>query len=725
MDRRSRSFKILTLAQQPTSVLNERRNVENENYFIEATEVDLQSAIVALTEEIEITNQLFEQEGAGNDLSPSLINNAIHETEQTEDNHFVAEEPANLLEQVKNTANYTRRKDEEKMSHNPEEVDNNSTDPTYQMDTSEDENDPNIANVRKRKKKRLSDPTSWKYNINKKNREKGTVYMGRKENKFDVMKNERAMKERCQCVHKLTKMGNEMSIQCYKLTNEDRKSIFFKFWYLSWAEKKRYVSARVYKKSTKRARNRNDPEVSQRTSSYTYLLRTTKEQIRVCKVMFCNTLGVSIRTISEWVKNELTSPAKNDQDQHTTTSAEKRHDRFKQEKIKLKRFLDYLPKLESHYCRKSSTKLYLEPLFKAKSEVYALYRDWCVEEKINPLCSATFSNTFEDLNLSLFMPKKDECDVCVGYKTKNVEETVYMEHIAKKEEARAAKANDKNSKNRVFTMDLQSVLLCPRSNVSALYYRTKLIVHNFTIFDMHSKDGYCYLWHEGEGELGANCFASIISNFLINEVIPQLEPTQQIILFSDGCSAQNRNCTLSNALLNLAIEKQVCIIQKYLEKGHTQMECDSMHSTIERKLRRRTINVPADYVSLCKLARKNPKPYHVSYLDHTFFKDYSKLNLIKSIRPGYKVGDPTVNNLRALKYNSDGQIEFKIKHSEEYEVMPMRLKKNLNKGVPNNSLPALYSEPLKIKNEKFEHLMFLKKSLEKDYHNFYDNLRHE
>ncbi|KAB0802803.1 hypothetical protein PPYR_04989 [Photinus pyralis] len=155
------------------------------------------------------------------------------------------------------------------------------------------------------------------------------------------------------------------------------------------------------------------------------------------------------------------------------------------------------------------------------------------------------------------------------------------------------------------------------------------------------------------------------------------------------------------------------------------MECDSMHSTIERKLRRRTINVPADYVSLCKLARKNPKPYHVSYLDHTFFKDYSKLNLIKSIRPGYKVGDPTVNNLRALKYNSDGQIEFKIKHSEEYEVMPMRLKKNLNKGVPNNSLPALYSEPLKIKNEKFEHLMFLKKSLEKDYHNFYDNLRHE
>lgn len=238
-------------------------------------------------------------------------------------------------------------------------------------------------------------------------------------------------------------------------------------------------------------------------------------------------------------------------------------------------------------------------------------------------------------------------------------------------------------------MDLQSVLLCPKSNVSALYYRTKLIVHNFTVFDLHSKDGYCFLWHEGQGELSANCFSSIICNSLINNVIPQLEPMQPIILYSDGCSAQNRNCALSNALLNLALEKHVCIIQKYLEKGHTQMECDSMYSTIERQLKGRTSNLPADYASLCKLGRKNHRPYEVSYLDYTFFKDFSKLNLIKSIRPGFKVGDPTVNNLRALKYNTDGKIQFKIIHSEEFQDMPMRLKPNSN-YVSIESLPLLY-----------------------------------
>lgn len=85
--------------------------------------------------------------------------------------------------------------------------------------------------------------------------------------------------------------------------------------------------------------------------------------------------------------------------------------------------------------------------------------------------------------------------------------------------------------------------------------------------------------------------------------------------------------------MSLALEKGVTIIQKYLEKGHTQMECDSMHSTIERKLKGKIINVPADCVAACKSARKNPKPYEVTYLSHDYFKNYSTLNLIKSIRP--------------------------------------------------------------------------------------------
>lgn len=41
---------------------------------------------------------------------------------------------------------------------------------------------------------------------------------------------------------------------------------------------------------------------------------------------------------------------------------------------------------------------------------------------------------------------------------------------------------------------------------------------------------------------------------------------------------------MSNALIELAVEKNTIIEQKYLEVGHTQMEVDSIHSSIERKL---------------------------------------------------------------------------------------------------------------------------------------------
>lgn len=67
----------------------------------------------------------------------------------------------------------------------------------------------------------------------------------------------------------------------------------------------------------------------------------------------------------------------------------------------------------------------------------------------------------------------------------------------------------KMSENEIFTMDLQSVLLCPKSNVSSLYYKTKLIVHNFTVYDLKRKNGFCFLWNETEGGLSSNEFSSI------------------------------------------------------------------------------------------------------------------------------------------------------------------------------------------------------------------------
>lgn len=47
--------------------------------------------------------------------------------------------------------------------------------------------------------------------------------------------------------------------------------------------------------------------------------------------------------------------------------------------------------------------------------------------------------------------------------------------------------------HRWFTMDLQSVLLTLKLEASALYYKTKLAVHNFPLYDLQSKYGSCYV----------------------------------------------------------------------------------------------------------------------------------------------------------------------------------------------------------------------------------------
>nr|CAI5820048.1 unnamed protein product [Callosobruchus analis] len=154
-----------------------------------------------------------------------------------------------------------------------------------------------------------------------------------------------------------------------------------------------------------------------------------------------------------------------------------------------------------------------------------------------------------------------------------------------------------------------------------MYYKMKLVVHNFILFNLKTQDGYCFLWHEAEGGLTANEFSSILCSFLENAVIPNLpNDNKTIILYSDGCTGQNRNCILANTFVNLCMLHEVTIIQKYLEKGHTQMEVDSMHSCMEKKIRNRKINIPADYVHACKIARTHPKPYDVKFLIHELFK---------------------------------------------------------------------------------------------------------
>jgi len=110
-----------------------------------------------------------------------------------------------------------------------------------------------------------------------------------------------------------------------------------------------------------------------------------------------------------------------------------------------------------------------------------------------------------------------------------------------------------NSDTKVITVDLQAVLMTPVQQASALYYKTKLACHNYTIYDLTTRDVKVYFWHEGEGDLSANSFASCLTDYI--EQLP--ENILELIIFSDGSNYQNRNAVLSNALLDLRTRKQI------------------------------------------------------------------------------------------------------------------------------------------------------------------------
>lgn len=71
--------------------------------------------------------------------------------------------------------------------------------------------------------------------------------------------------------------------------------------------------------------------------------------------------------------------------------------------VYLDHFLNSLPKLPSHYARKDSTKLFLEPAFQSKTDVYKLYKEECAADNNTPYSIKVFNRMFKEKNSSIYL----------------------------------------------------------------------------------------------------------------------------------------------------------------------------------------------------------------------------------------------------------------------------------------------------------------------------------
>lgn len=568
--------------------------------------------------------------------------------------------------------------------------------------------------------------------VNRKARVLGEAYLGFKKINDDkykpcVDRPKRTLKPRCLHSKLSTDQKSKNAFMCALITDEEREAIHAYFWNLkTWAEKKTFVKSAAVRRGIRRRRRSNSQVSTKKGSGHDIFFNKNDEKcskVKVCRLFFLNTLSLGEDSFRRWTKEsdividaeDSTASTCNDNAEKRITAAGPLLKYTERTKI-VKTWLDLIPKVPSHYCRASSNKLYVEPNFRSEKHMHEVFVEWCREHNNKAVSRPTFLRILNQENIAIHNPRKDQCDTCCSFKTGNISQKEYDDHIVKKNEAREAKKNaieSANDKVVVITVDVQSVLLAPKLLASAVYYKLKLQCHNFTIYDCRTKNVTIYFWHEADGGVSANEFTSCLVDYMTN-----LEAaTEKVIVISDGCGHQNRNRVLSSALSDLSQRNKIIIEQLYLEKGHTMMEVDSVHSTIERYIKP-PIYAPSDYVVRMQQARPR-NPYDVKSIHYDFFLNYEELpSNFKSIRPGKKKGDPVVVDVRGLKYLPDGSVLYKLRHTEEWTVLPQRRSVSREPFLPT----PLYQQSIKITESKHKHLQELKSVVDKDYHPFYDSL---
>src|SRR5688572_13423406 len=90
---------------------------------------------------------------------------------------------------------------------------------------------------------------------------------------------------------------------------------------------------------------------------------------------------------------------------------------------------------------------------------------------------------------------------------------------------------------------------------------------------------------------------------------------------------QNRNQHFASMCLQAVANSNhlECIDHIFMESGHSQMECDSVHSAIESAVKNRNIYAPSDYYQVVGMTRRS-NPYTVQTLSTSDILNYKSLS---------------------------------------------------------------------------------------------------
>ena len=388
---------------------------------------------------------------------------------------------------------------------------------------------------------------------------------------------------------------------------------------------------------------------------------------------------------------------------------------------RVRKHIESFPAVESHYCRKNTGMRYLDSALNV-NRMHRIYVDEYDTAGVTPVSCSLYRDIFnKEYNLSFHRPKKDQCLLCsVYFEEKKAgplaaeKEEEYQKHIQRKQESRTEKANDKKEateKDSLYeaTFDMESVLPTPYDPTGQTFYKRKLSVYNLSVFSLANKSAACYIWTEVEGQRGSNEIGTCLYKHL--ESLPK--SVHHVVLFSDTCTGQNRNKYVTTALRHAVqnIFNIETIDQKFLERGHSHMECDTMHAAIERAKKGVKIHHPYQWLTVCQCARGSD-PFTVVLLEHEAFFDFkdvarTTIRNTKTDTNGSRVNWLKIKWIRVEKSDSDA-VYFKYRMPGQFRQLKIR--GSSRRGCPHKmttTLPVLYTNWLNISEAKKKDLLDL------------------
>lgn len=526
---------------------------------------------------------------------------------------------------------------------------------------------------------------------------------------------------------------NNCLYKCSNLINAEGRQILCRdFWELSNIQRQRdYIVARVNAHASVRTR----VEQSRRKFSHEYFFIYLSRKYRVCKKFFLSTLNISekmMRTALTKANRSIANvPSPDCRGKHPPGI------KLPQNVITLtEKHIDSFPTVPAHWCRKDSNKVYLESILN-KESMFSFYLEFCKDRGIKPVSKTLYREILIQKNIGFYHPRKDQC-WCYGFEENNVEnrpnkQNEYELHKKRKDAANSAKKEDgdraRHDDTFVAVNFEEAVLYCPLLLAKPIFYKRKLAVYNFTIYEVAKQKGHCFLWDETTGKRGANEIATCLSIFIEN-----LPPkVKHLTLYSDNCPGQNRNSIVASMLfycLNKSALESIEI--KFLEAGHTHMECDSIHATIETASKNAKIFVPSDWYNVINLAKKRGEPYKIHELEYTDFKNFKRYK--DTTMPNCHI-DKDKNNLnwkhvRCIKFLKDTpNIRYYKNEYWDATYKELDMQYRSGKGRPRQptimtEVPRLYDQRLKVDAKKYKDLMDLCENevIPPLYHDYYRNL---